>query len=169
VTYDFDRFLRYDELTAWLESLAADHPGLVELESIGRSYEGRDLWLATVTDAATGPHHEKPAHWVDANIHSVELTAGVAAMFLLHRLVTGQVAGDDIICRALATRTFYVVPRVNPDGPSFAGRACAPGRGVTVTAGPACTPRTSTVTAASVPCASPTRTGLGRNTPTIRG
>ena len=75
MTYDFDRFLRHDELTAWLHALAADHPDLVAVESYGRSHEGRDLWLVTVTDSATGPHDAKPAHWVDASIHAVELTA----------------------------------------------------------------------------------------------
>ena len=89
VTYDFDRFLRYDELAAWLDALAAAHPDLVAVETYGRSYEGRDLWLVTVTDAATGPHDTKPAHWVDASIHAVELTGTVAACRLLQHLVDG--------------------------------------------------------------------------------
>ena len=52
--YDFDRYLRYDELTAWLHDLAAANPDLVTVESYGHSHEGRDLWLVTVTDTATG-------------------------------------------------------------------------------------------------------------------
>ena len=55
-----DRFLRYDELTAELHAMAAAHPDLLQVESIGRSHEGRDLWLATVTDAATGPTTPSP-------------------------------------------------------------------------------------------------------------
>ena len=115
----FDRFLRHDELTAELQAMAAEHPDLLQVESIGRSHEGRDLWLATVTDRATGPHDAKPAHWVDANIHATELTGSVAALHLLHHLVTGFGA-DDAVTRALRTRTFYVVPRVNPDGAELA-------------------------------------------------
>lgn len=114
--YGFDRFLRYDELVEWLHLVAAEHPSLVALETYGRSHEGRDLWLVTVTDTATGAHDTKPAHWTDASIHAVELTATVAACYLLHRLVTGYAEGDTTIRRALATRTFYIVPRVNPDG-----------------------------------------------------
>ena len=115
MTYGFDRFLRYDEYTQWLHDTAAAHPGLMTVESYGRSYEGRELWLATITDSSTGSHDTKPAHWVDANIHSVEVTAGVAALHLVHHLVTGF-GTDDTVTRALRTRTFYVVPRVNPDG-----------------------------------------------------
>ena len=116
IDYRFDRYLRHDELVAWIEQLAATHPDLVAVEVYGSSYEGRDLVLVTVTDAATGPHDTKPAHWVDASIHAVELTATVAACRLLQRLVDGHRSGDETITRALRTRTFYVVPRVNPDG-----------------------------------------------------
>jgi hypothetical protein len=115
VTYDFDRYLRYDELTKWLHETAAAHPELMTVESYGKSYEGRDLWLATLTDASTGAHGTKPAHWVDANIHSVEVTAGVAALSIIDRLVNGF-GTDPLVSRALRSRTFYIVPRVNPDG-----------------------------------------------------
>jgi hypothetical protein len=114
--YQFDRYLRYDELVAWLHAVAAEHPGLVALETYGASHEGRDLWLVTVTDRATGAHDTKPAHWVDASIHAIEVTATVAACYLIHRLVTGYAEGDPTVVNALQTRTFYVVPRVNPDG-----------------------------------------------------
>lgn len=114
-SYAFDRFLRYDELTSWLHATAAAHPALMTVEPYGHSYEGRDLWLATITDASTGAHDTKPAHWVDANIHAEEVTGGVAALHLIEHLVTGF-GTDPMVTEALRTRTFYVVPRVNPDG-----------------------------------------------------
>lgn len=113
--YGFDRFLRYDELNEWLDSVAAVHPGLVSIESYGASHEGRDLRIVTVTDASTGAHDTKPAMWIDASIHATELTATVAACSLIDRLVS-DFGVDETITRALATRTFYIVPRVNPDG-----------------------------------------------------
>jgi len=116
MAYDFDRFLRYDEMAAWLRALAAAHPTLVTVESYGQSHLGRDLLLATVTDSRSGEHHTKPAHWIDANIHAVEVTGGVAALHIIHDLVTRFVAGDATVREALRTRTFYIAPRVNPDG-----------------------------------------------------
>ena len=101
ILYDFDRFLRYDELRAWLEQLAADHPALVTLEVYGRSFEGRDLLLATVTDTSTGAPDTKPAHWVDASIHAGELTATVAACNLLQHLVDGFADGDAAVVQRL--------------------------------------------------------------------
>ncbi|MDJ0769517.1 MAG: M14 family metallopeptidase [Ilumatobacter sp.] len=117
--YAFDRFLRYDELVRWMSDTATAHPNLVSLDTYGRSHEGRELWLMTITDAATGPHHSKPAHWIDASIHAVELTATVAACAVVDRLVRGHDA-DERITHALRTRTFYIVPRVNPDGAEWA-------------------------------------------------
>ena len=116
MTYDFDRFLRYDEMAAWMRALAAQHPTLLTIESYGQSHLGRDLLLATITDSRTGEHHTKPAHWIDANIHAVEVTGGVAALYIMHHLVTKYVAGDATVVEALRTRTFYIAPRVNPDG-----------------------------------------------------
>ncbi len=115
----FDRLLRYDDLLAALTALAAHRPDLMTVDTIGRSHEGRDILLATVTNAATGPHDEKPAVWVDANIHATEITGSTAALHLLHRLVTGH-GDDERVTRAVDTRTFYVLPRVNPDGVELA-------------------------------------------------
>jgi Zinc carboxypeptidase len=114
-----DRFLRYSELSSLLQGLAAAYPELMSIEAIGVSHEGRDIWLVTITDSSTGSHADKPAHWVDANIHSVELTASVAALALIERLLSGF-GTDDTVTRAVKTRTFYVVPRVNPDGAELA-------------------------------------------------
>ena len=116
MTYQFDRFLRFDELTAWLQQTVSAHPGIATLEQYGTSHEGRALWLVTITDSSSGTHDTKPAMWVDANIHSVEVTGSVAALHLIDRLVNGFASGDAAIVEALRTRTFYVVPRVNPDG-----------------------------------------------------
>ena len=115
----FDRFYRHDELTAILHQFTADHPHLFQVESLGKSNEGRDIWVVTATSTATGPAIEKPAFWVDGNIHSVEVSASAACLYLLHTLAT-QYGIDPDITRALDTRAFYVVPRINPDGAEWA-------------------------------------------------
>ena len=115
----FDRFYRYAELTAILHAFAAENPALMSIESIGKSHEGRDIWVLTVTNAATGPAAEKPAFWVDGNIHSTEVAASVAVLYFLQTLVT-QYGREPDVTRALDTRAFYVCPRFNPDGAEWA-------------------------------------------------
>ncbi|KAB2844388.1 MAG: carboxypeptidase [Burkholderiales bacterium] len=111
----FNRFYRHAELTALLQAYAQEYPQLASLESIGQSHEGRDIWVLTLTNRATGTAADKPAFWVDGNIHATEVTASVANMYLIHTLL-GQYGQDAEITRALDTRAFYVCPRINPDG-----------------------------------------------------
>jgi murein tripeptide amidase MpaA len=114
----FDQFYRHAELTRLLQDYAAALPGLVQLQSIGRSHEGRDIWLATVTNSVTGPAEDKPALWVDGNIHAAELTASTACLYFLHQLATG--ADDPKVRHLLDTRAVYICPRLNPDGAELA-------------------------------------------------
>ena len=50
----FDRFYRYPELTRILKEYAKEYPNLIRLESIGKSHEGRDVWLITATNFKSG-------------------------------------------------------------------------------------------------------------------
>ena len=115
----FDRFYRYAELTELLHAFAREYPQLVTIEAIGKSHEGRDIWVATVTNGQTGPAADKPAFWVDGNIHATEVAASAASLYFLHDLVT-QYGHDADVTRALDTRAFYVCPRINPDGAEWA-------------------------------------------------
>ncbi|QSJ18916.1 hypothetical protein JYQ62_09260 [Nostoc sp. UHCC 0702] len=115
----FDKYYRYEDLTQIIHSYAQEFPHLVQIESIGKSYEGRDIWLLTVTNFALRSHQEKPALWLDGNIHATELAASSALLYHLQTLVTGYGTHADIT-RCLDTRTFYICPRVNPDGAELA-------------------------------------------------
>jgi murein tripeptide amidase MpaA len=115
----FDTYYRYEELTRILHAYAEEYPQLVRIESIGKSYEGRDIWLLTVTNFATGPAEEKPALWVDGNIHASEVSPSSACLYLIHRL-TREYGSNEKITRCLDTRAFYICPRVNPDGAEWA-------------------------------------------------
>lgn len=115
----FDKYYRYEELTSILHSYAQEYPHLVKIESIGKSYENRDIWLLTVTNFATGLDKEKPALWVDGNIHATELAPSSVCLYLLQTLVKSYGTHPDIT-RSLDTRAFYICPRVNPDGAELA-------------------------------------------------
>jgi murein tripeptide amidase MpaA len=115
----FDAYLGYDALTKALVDLAAAHPELAQLDSVGKSHEGRDLWLVTITNTATGPDLEKPAFWLDGNIHSVELAASMACLYTINELLT-RYGSDDQVTRLVDRMAFYILPRLNPDGVELA-------------------------------------------------
>src|SRR6266516_3888811 len=60
-------------------------------------------------------HAQLRAHLIDTDIHSMEWTGCTAALHLMHKLLSGH-GQDELVTRALDTRTFYVIPRLNPDG-----------------------------------------------------
>ena len=115
----FDQFYRHAELTRLLFDYAAAMPQLAAVRSIGKSYEGRDIWLMTLTNVATGADTDKPAFWVDGNIHAAELTASTACLYWLHQLVTGY-GRERQVTELLDTRVIYICPRLNPDGAELA-------------------------------------------------
>jgi len=115
----FDIFYRHPELTRLLHDYEAAAPGLVQVRSIGKSHEGRDIWLVVLTQQASGPDADKPALWIDGNIHAAELTASTACLYWLHRLVSAY-PSDPAVRRLLDTRVVYLVPRLNPDGAELA-------------------------------------------------
>ncbi len=112
---NFNHYFTNDEIAKTLKGWAKKYPHLVALTTIGESHEKRPIWLLTVTNQETGNDTDKPAVWVDANIHATELAGATAALHLAHTLLTGY-AQDARITRLLDTSTFYIVPRVNPDG-----------------------------------------------------
>ncbi len=122
----FDRFYRYDEFTQILHAYVAAFPAILAIESIGKSHEGRDIWVVSASNTLTGAAADKPAYWVDANIHASELAGGVAALYFIDMLVKQHGKRDDIT-RCLDSRTIYICPRMNPDGAEWAMRPAVEG------------------------------------------
>lgn len=112
--YRTDRYYRYAELTALLQRWAADNPALVDIDVLGQSHEGKDLWVLTITKKASGAHDTKPAYFVDANIHAGEVTGVATVLWLVNHLLTNAET-DPAIKALLDETTLYVIPAINVD------------------------------------------------------
>lgn len=111
---DFSEYFRYDELTEHLHGLAGSSK-LATLESIGKSHQGRDIWCMTITNPQTGAHDEKPAFYIDGHIHAEEVATSHTALYTAWYLLEHY--GDDALVKwLLDNTTFYIIPRINPDG-----------------------------------------------------
>jgi len=78
------RYLDYAELTSQVQAWARAFPQFVRVESIGRSAEGRDLWLLTI---GTDPDRVRPAVWVDGNMHASELCGSSVALAIAENAI----------------------------------------------------------------------------------
>lgn len=110
--YTFDCYHDYPEVESFLRRAADAHPDLAALDSLGESYQGRAIWMMTITDPSTGAPDTKPALWVDGGIDANEVVTVEAALGLVHRLLE---ADTERVRALLRTRTFYIVPMAMPD------------------------------------------------------
>jgi len=115
VPLSFDNYYTYEEVGRALEALQRAYPKLTRLDVAGHSDEERAIWCLTVNNPATGAELEKPAIYVDGNIHGNEIQGGEVCLYLLNELLT-RYGKNPEITRLVDTRCFYVVPVVNPDG-----------------------------------------------------
>jgi len=112
---DFLHYHTYDEVVGFLRKWAADYPNLVDLYSVGKSYEGRDIWQITITNKASGKDTDKPAMFIEGNRHSGEVTAAESALWFAHHLLTGY-GQDPALTKLVDTKAIYVRVKNNPDG-----------------------------------------------------
>jgi hypothetical protein len=101
-------------MVAQLQEWATAYPDLIVIESLGQSPEGRELLSATVTDRRTGVPDDKPGIYIEGNIHAGEVLPSMVALRTIAELL-GR-ADQPEIARLLERFTFYIRPRVSPDG-----------------------------------------------------
>ena len=114
----------YPLLTAELQRLAADHPDLVRLTSVGKSTAGLDMWLLEIADfgnESMKPLEARERVYIDGGTHSNEYS-GVyfvteIAQFLLDEYETNETARWIV-----ENRHTFLLPMVNPDGSHAFGR-----------------------------------------------
>ena len=116
---EWNRYYSTDETHDIMRSYARRFPELTKIHNIGKSLRGQDLLVMEVTAHGSQPAEEKPALYVDGNIHSTELTGSAVTLYLMGHLLEGY-GEDDRVTQLLDTRVFYLRPKFNPDGADLA-------------------------------------------------
>ena len=114
VEISWNRYYSAEGLWTWMKKIAQAHPNLAKIESIGKSVEGRDILTLTITDFSTGKDTDKPAMWIDGNIHSNEVQGGEFSLYVAWYL-TEMHADNEFVKQLLKDKTFYITPTINPD------------------------------------------------------
>jgi hypothetical protein len=112
---DFSHYHTYGEVLEFLRKWEKEYPNLVSLYSVGKSYEGRDIWQMTLTNKGTGADTDKPAMFLEGNRHSGEVTAAESALYFAWHVLMNY-GKDPEITRLLDTKALYVKIKNNPDG-----------------------------------------------------
>jgi Zinc carboxypeptidase len=115
VTISWNKYYDHAGISEICKKIAAAYPTLAKLESIGKSFKGRDLWVLSITDFKKGDPDKKPAMYIDGNIHSNEVQGAEFALYTAWYL-TESFGDTKYIQDLLADKIFYIVPTINPDG-----------------------------------------------------
>ena len=60
----WNKYSDHAEIYRICSELAKAYPDLVKIQSIGKSVEGRDIWLMSITDYKTGVADRKPGFYI---------------------------------------------------------------------------------------------------------
>ena len=112
-----EKFHNYAELQAAYENLANQYPELVRVSSIGKSVEGREIYMLTFSTVEDDK--SKPAIIFMGAHHAREHLSVETPLLLAQHLASQYAAGNERIVKLLNNRTVYIAPLINPDGKEF--------------------------------------------------
>jgi len=115
VKISWNRYYTNEGLHDIYKQMVRAYPELIRLETIGKSHDGRDLWLLVVTNLKNKPHVEKPGFWIDGNIHANEIQTAEVSVYTAWYLLENY-NQNRFISQLLDDKVFYILPVMNPDG-----------------------------------------------------
>ena len=104
----------YTEMVTDIHAVETAHPDIVHVFSIGKSYQGRDIWAAKISDNVATDEAE-PEVLFDALHHAREHLTVEQALYLLH-LLADNYGTDTQITDLVNSREIWIIFAVNPDG-----------------------------------------------------
>uniref|UniRef100_A0A5F8ARM5 Carboxypeptidase A6 n=1 Tax=Macaca mulatta TaxID=9544 RepID=A0A5F8ARM5_MACMU len=112
--YNYEVYHSLEEIQNWMHHLNKTHSDLIHMFSIGRSYEGRSLFILKLGRRS----RLKRAVWIDCGIHAREwIGPAFCQWFVKEALLTHK--SDPAMRKMLNHLYFYIMPVFNVDGYHF--------------------------------------------------
>lgn len=105
----------YSALTDALKNLANRNKKITQLSSIGKTLKGRDIWMLRISGEGGVEPDVKQALIICGNIEGDHVIGSEVSLGIAEYLVNNY-GKDEEVTKTLNQRTFYIVPRLNPDG-----------------------------------------------------
>ena len=127
VKIDFNRWHDLNEMYADMRRLQQAWPKFLKIDTIGKSYNGREIIIVTINNPDTGSEASKAAMYIEANVHGNEIQGGEICLYTVWYLMENY-GRIEQITKLVNERVFYICPTINPDGRQYflespAGRA----------------------------------------------
>ncbi|CAH0400952.1 unnamed protein product [Chilo suppressalis] len=108
---NWKQYHRLEDIYGFMDYLAKTYPAIVSVNTIGKSYEGRDLKVLRISDGKA----TNKAVFIDGGIHAREWISPATVTYFINQFAENfDVESDDI-----KNIDWYFLPVVNPDGYEF--------------------------------------------------
>ena len=108
------QYKSYEQTIEFLKECVKNHPNIITIQSIGKTWEGRDIMLASISLNVENADL-KPALLYTGTIHAREWIGNELAVAFIDYLLNNYNKNPKIL-KTLTKNTLYIVPCVNPDG-----------------------------------------------------
>lgn len=108
----------FRSLQADLLTLAQEHPQIVQVVSLGKSHEGREIWAIKLSDDVSLEDPTEPEALFIGGQHAREWI-GVEVPFLIAQYLAHHYETDERVKRLIDNLEIWIVPMVNPDGHEY--------------------------------------------------
>ncbi|MEA1916140.1 MAG: M14 family zinc carboxypeptidase, partial [Campylobacterota bacterium] len=108
------QYSSYQECIDFFKSAQTQYPDIFKVESIGKTWEDRDIILVTITKDVSSAS-EKPALFYTGTIHAREWI-GIELAIAFGKYILEYIDYDPQLISSLTNSTLYIVPCANPDG-----------------------------------------------------
>ena len=105
----------FQALSSALKQIASQNTNITKLISIGKTLKGKEIWLLRISGSNGPSPLEKQALLICGNLEGDHIIGSEVALGIAEYFVK-QYGKDDKVTKVLDKRTFYIIPRLNPDG-----------------------------------------------------
>jgi carboxypeptidase T len=146
LVYSPYHYFTYPEMTVLLQNLQENHSDIMNLESIGTTYEGRDIWMVKLSDNANVNENEPGVLFMGAHHGNEKASFEVLIYFIRHMInsydkdnfdddndqqinedpidgidndndgAIDEDPSEDRVREAIDNTQIFIIPMVNPDG-----------------------------------------------------
>ncbi|XP_077365413.1 carboxypeptidase A6 isoform X2 [Festucalex cinctus] len=113
--YDYEVYHSLEEIQRWMFEMNATHADLLDMFSIGKSYEGRPLYVLQLGKRS---RPQKKAIWIDCGVHAREWIGPAFCQWFVKEALHSY-RYDSAMRRMLNQINFYIMPVFNVDGYHF--------------------------------------------------
>ena len=125
---NFTYYHSFEETTEYLENVAMSRPDIAALYSLGKTYEGRDIWALKISDNPAEFEPEEPEILYIGMHHAREWITKEIPLFFI-RYIVDNYGSDPQTTFVVNNRQLWIIPILNPDGFVYDGNGDYSNRG----------------------------------------